>query len=99
VPDHYLEQHAVLSEEWKNATRWPKHLLLDYRWREEHEVNAVPGMYVLFATGARPPSTSHVLSVARRHGNPACSMQMRVCLASPTACGSAAAWTAARPAD
>ena len=53
MPDHYLEQHAVLTEEWRNATRWPKHLLLDYRWREEHEVNAVPGMYVLFATGAQ----------------------------------------------
>jgi hypothetical protein len=69
VPDHYLEQHAVLTDEWKNATRWPKHLLLDYRWREEHEVNALPGMYVLFATGARPHSTSPVLYVCNMPRN------------------------------
>lgn len=62
MPDHYLEQHRILNEQWGNATAWPKHLLLDYRWREEHEVNAVPGMFVLFATGATLLSTYVLLA-------------------------------------
>jgi len=50
VPDHYAAHHATLVEEWSNATHWPKHLLVDFKWEEAHEVDAVPGMYVLFAT-------------------------------------------------
>jgi len=53
VPEHYLERHPTLTAEWGNATTWPKHLLVDYRWRTAHEVDAIPGMYVLFATGKR----------------------------------------------
>ncbi len=53
MPEHYLERHPTLTAEWGNATTWPKHLLVDYRWRTAHEVDAIPGMYVLFATGKR----------------------------------------------
>lgn len=65
MPEHYLEQHKILTEEWGNATRWPKHLLLEYQWREEHEVNAVPGMYVLFATGGAAPSLGMTMAFCR----------------------------------
>ena len=52
VPDAFLHMHAQLEAEWGNATAWPKHLLVDYKWLERHEVNAVPGLYVLFSTCA-----------------------------------------------
>lgn len=44
--------HAPLVREFVNATHWPKHLLVHYRWRTQHEEDEEGGLLVLFA-GAR----------------------------------------------
>ncbi len=54
VPVPATHMHDRLQAEWRNATAWPKHLLVEYRWRERHEVNAVPGLYLVFTTCALP---------------------------------------------
>ena len=59
VPVPATHMHDRLEAEWRNATAWPKHLLVEYRWRERHEVNAVPGLYLIFTT-CTPPK--HLLS-------------------------------------
>lgn len=50
VPDTYVHMHQQLKSEWVNATAWPKHLLVEYKWVERHEVNAIPGLYVLISS-------------------------------------------------
>lgn len=45
----YLYQHYQLMEEFRNATHWPKHLLVQYSWQVEQEVDALGGLYVVFA--------------------------------------------------
>lgn len=52
LPDAYLHMHQQLQAEWRNASAWPKHLLVEYTWQERHEVNAIPGLYVLISTCA-----------------------------------------------
>ncbi|KAL4426500.1 hypothetical protein ABPG77_008358 [Micractinium sp. CCAP 211/92] len=44
--------HAVLVREFVNATHWPKHLLVNYRWRTQHEEDEEGGLLVLFSAGA-----------------------------------------------
>ena len=45
----YLYQHHQLMDEFRNATHWPKHLLVQYSWQVEQEVDALGGLYVVFA--------------------------------------------------
>lgn len=45
--------HAVLVREFVNATHWPKHLLVNYRWRTQHEEDEEGGLLVLFSGGWR----------------------------------------------
>jgi hypothetical protein len=42
-------------EEFRNATHWPKHLLVQNSWQEEQEVDALGGLYVVFAI-CEPPT-------------------------------------------
>lgn len=69
VPEHYSGHHAALVEEWANATQWPKHLLVDYKWKEEQEVDAVPGMYILFATALVAAIVVAVSALAHQQDN------------------------------
>ena len=49
VPQAYLYAHHQLLDEFRNATHWPKHLLVQYSWQVEQEVDALSGLYVVFA--------------------------------------------------
>ena len=49
VSKAYLYAHHQLLDEFRNATHWPKHLLVQYAWQVEQEVDALPGLYVVFA--------------------------------------------------
>lgn len=53
----YLVAHHQLLREFNNASYWPKHVLVEYTWEHSLLVNAVGGLYLLFATG-RPPLLS-----------------------------------------
>jgi hypothetical protein len=52
LPDELLLQHAVLYDEFKNASHWPKHVLVHYHFHSEGEINFSQGLYVLMAMGA-----------------------------------------------
>jgi len=62
VPVPATHMHDRLEAEWGNVTAWPKHLVVEYRWKERHEVNAIPGLYLLFATCAHPAQPHHLLA-------------------------------------
>lgn len=47
VSDAYLKEHAELVREYHNATAWPKHLLIRYRWVETVDVDADAGMVMM----------------------------------------------------
>lgn len=49
VSQAYLYAHHQLLDEFRNATHWPKHLLVQYSWQVEQEVDALSGLYVVFA--------------------------------------------------
>ena len=49
VSKAYLYAHHQLLEEFRNGTHWPKHLLVQYAWQVEQEVDALSGLYVVFA--------------------------------------------------
>ena len=49
VSKAYLYAHHQLLDEFRNATHWPKHLLVQYAWQVEQEVDALSGLYVVFA--------------------------------------------------
>ena len=44
-------QHAELVRDFLNATHWPKHLLVHYRWDVQHEEDEERGLLVLFSGG------------------------------------------------
>lgn len=48
--------HAPLVREFVNATHWPKHLLVHYRWRTQHEEDEEGGLLVLFSGGWPRPA-------------------------------------------
>lgn len=58
--------HATLVQEFRNASHWPKHLLVSYTWVARHEVDAQRGLLVLFGAGAAVAALA-VLSAARAH--------------------------------
>ena len=49
VSKAYLYAHHQLLDEFRNGTHWPKHLLVQYAWQVEQEVDALSGLYVVFA--------------------------------------------------
>lgn len=49
APTHYLHSHSRLVEEFKNASHWPKHLLVHYHWKSEHEADLDQGLYAIMA--------------------------------------------------
>eukprot|EP00899_Mesostigma_viride_P027498 jgi/Mesvir1/7933/Mv11855-RA.1 len=51
VSDHYAALHVDLEEQYRNATHWPKHVLVSYRWVQASEVDLNTGLYVLFGAG------------------------------------------------
>eukprot|EP00891_Asterochloris_glomerata_P007610 jgi/Astpho2/7610/e_gw1.00115.120.1_t len=51
VPPAYLQQHALLVEEFRNSTHWPKHLLVRYQWVNVSPVEALKGLYVVSGAG------------------------------------------------
>eukprot|EP00475_Leptophrys_vorax_P038210 TRINITY_DN6697_c0_g1_i1.p1 TRINITY_DN6697_c0_g1~~TRINITY_DN6697_c0_g1_i1.p1 ORF type:complete len:226 (+),score=15.91 TRINITY_DN6697_c0_g1_i1:293-970(+) len=50
LPDAYLERHSQLAHEFRNASHWPKHVILKYTWKEYAEVDVTAGLLVLFGT-------------------------------------------------
>lgn len=44
-------RHALLVADWRNATRWPKHLLVHYRWDARRDIDAAGGLTALFTAG------------------------------------------------
>lgn len=58
--------HRMLVEEFRNASHWPKHLLVSYSWTSRHEVDAQRGLLVLFVAGASAALLA-TLSAARTH--------------------------------
>lgn len=69
VPDQYVKHHTALVEEWANATHWPKHLLVEYKWHEDQAVDAVPGMYLLFAAALSAALIVAVSAMATQQHN------------------------------
>ena len=57
VSKGYLYAHHQLLDEFRNATHWPKHLLVQYSWQAEQEVDALSALYVVFAVCELPPAT------------------------------------------
>ena len=51
LPEEDRRRHGGLVGEFANATHWPKHLLVHYRWAVQHEVDAERGLTVLFGAG------------------------------------------------
>ena len=51
VPEEYLVYHHQLLEEFRNASAWPKHLLVQYAWTHQHAVDVFAGLYLVFVTG------------------------------------------------
>uniref|UniRef100_A0A7R9W1U5 Transmembrane 9 superfamily member n=1 Tax=Chlamydomonas euryale TaxID=1486919 RepID=A0A7R9W1U5_9CHLO len=51
APISYEHMHKPLVEEWQNASAWPKHLLIKYKFQSEHEVDLDRGIYVLMVMG------------------------------------------------
>lgn len=49
--DAYLHQHHKLVEEFKNESHWPKHLLVRYHFKSEHEADLDRGLYIVMAIG------------------------------------------------
>ncbi|KAK9805044.1 hypothetical protein WJX73_006255 [Symbiochloris irregularis] len=62
VPQQYLITHHALITEFSNASHWPKHLLLDFKWRHEEPINADAGLYILFIAGLLV-AMMHIVSV------------------------------------
>jgi hypothetical protein len=46
-----VRHHRTLVGEFANATHWPKHLMVHYRWRVQHEVDTDTGLLVFFVAG------------------------------------------------
>jgi len=49
APGAYVRSHAVLLQEFGNPTRWPKHLLVRYRFETTADVDLNRGLYALLA--------------------------------------------------
>ncbi len=60
VSQAYLYAHHQLLDEFRNATHWPKHLLVQYSWQAEQEVDALSGLYVVFAVCKSSPTEDTV---------------------------------------
>ena len=61
----YLKRHVNLVEEWKDSSKWPKHLLVEYEWDRYQDENVEGGVFVLLTTCAPPLERSCWLHVAR----------------------------------
>ncbi|MEW5302798.1 MAG: hypothetical protein WDW36_005545 [Sanguina aurantia] len=51
APAHYKAAHEVLVAEFRNASHWPKHVLVHYSFDTRNDVDLDRGLYVLFAIG------------------------------------------------
>lgn len=50
--DAYLAYHPALVQEYAHADRWPKHVLILYKWEQRNDVDAESGLFVLLLSGA-----------------------------------------------
>ena len=51
MPSAYLQQHALLVEEFQNSTHWPTHLLVRYQGVNASPVEALKGLYMVSGAG------------------------------------------------
>ncbi|XP_061954369.1 uncharacterized protein LOC133676669 [Populus nigra] len=51
MPHHYVEIHPDIRQQFWDAERWPKHILVRYTWKEQSEIDVSSGFYVLFGSG------------------------------------------------
>ncbi|KAL9374511.1 hypothetical protein Peur_034131 [Populus x canadensis] len=51
MPHHYVEIHPDIRQQFWDAERWPKHILVRYTWLEQSEIDVSSGFYVLFGSG------------------------------------------------
>lgn len=70
VPPAYLYAHHQLLEEFRNASHWPKHLIIQYSFQLAPSEDALSALYVTFALCAPPTASLR--------------MQSRVCMEVPT---------------
>ena len=61
VPPAYLYAHHQLLDEFRNATHWPKHLLIQYSFALAPTVDALAGLYVVFILCAASCLCVHVM--------------------------------------
>lgn len=61
----YLKRHVTLVEEWKDATKWPKHLVVEYEWERLQDENVEGGVFVLLTSCAPPLATYSYCHVLR----------------------------------
>ncbi|KAG6744366.1 hypothetical protein POTOM_053086 [Populus tomentosa] len=46
-----VEIHPDIRQQFWDAQRWPKHILIRYTWKEQSEIDVSSGFYVLFGSG------------------------------------------------
>lgn len=51
LPDEFLLQHSDLYDDYANATKWPKHVLVHYEFESAPAESIDSGLYVVTATG------------------------------------------------
>ena len=47
-----MQEHQQLVDEFEDTAKWPKHLVVEYRWVVHAEDDAESGIFVLMATCA-----------------------------------------------
>ncbi|KAK9826276.1 hypothetical protein WJX74_005195 [Apatococcus lobatus] len=51
LPREYQRSHGLVVSEFQNASHWPKHLLVRYRWDERSSINDSLPLYISFLFG------------------------------------------------
>ena len=52
MPQGYLYAHHALLDGFRNATAWPKHLLVQYAWAQAPSADALASLYLALAACA-----------------------------------------------
>ncbi len=52
APHSFTSLHGELMDEFRNASHWPKHVLVRYRWREAGVADEAGGLYAVLLLGA-----------------------------------------------
>ncbi|KAG5038012.1 hypothetical protein JHK86_018852 [Glycine max] len=50
MPHHYVEVHHEISKKFWDSQHWPKHILVQYTWKEHSEIDVTSRFFVLFGS-------------------------------------------------